>query len=331
MRKLIARDPGWVTFYRDNIDDLDIPSAKLRENEKEQAALEEAGKNEVRFMTKLWDNDIDGAQRELGSVIKDVAVFDPMLAGWYSMWTGMAYYASGKSDAALDMFDEARRRIGHKLPLPRRPFAEQERAGPSVTVVEEAIRQIANHDLVRVNDRIAKLRIQTSDAFSKTASHKQCEEAVRAVGSALGFVSSRPCTDVGKGPDNLWIDPSRREVIAFELKTEKAADSYLTKDEVGQGLNHIEWVKSQYPDLKLVGLIFMTDCIRVSDKANPSMNMHFGTQDQLRKLWDDFFILIDRIKTKSPIEKFVEANKIGELQEWNPLGIYERLSGNSCG
>lgn len=33
MNKLIVRNSGWVNFYRDNINDIDIPSARLTENE----------------------------------------------------------------------------------------------------------------------------------------------------------------------------------------------------------------------------------------------------------------------------------------------------------
>lgn len=329
MEKLISRDEGWVNFYRDNIDAADFSEATLRESEEENAILEDAGKNEVWFMTKLWDNDLQ-AYKELEAVIKDVAIFDPMLAGWYSMWVGVTHHAAGQSDAALDMFDEARRRIGHKLPLPRRPPAVQQKIEPSKTVIEEAIRQIADNSVMRINDRIAKLRALTTDAFSKTTTHKQCEEAVRELGSAIGFFSSRPCTDFGKGPDNLWIDVHRKQMIAFELKTDKSADSTLTKDDIGQGLNHIEWLKTQHKDLELLGLIFLTDCEKVSDKASASEKMHFGTQDKLRKVWDDFLGTVDRIKTKAPLEKIVDASKTGELPEWSPTGIHKRLVTKQC-
>ena len=120
------------------------------------------------------------------------------------------------------------------------------------------------------------------------------------------------------------------EATAFELKTDKSADSILTKEDIGQGLNHIEWLKTQYPGLELLGLIFLTDCEKVSDKANASDKMHFGTQDKLRKVWDDFLGTVDRIKTKAPLEKIADANKTGELPEWSPAGIYKRLVTKLC-
>jgi hypothetical protein len=330
MNKVIGRDVGWVNYYRDNINDMDLPKGRLQENEQNNLVLEKAGKSEVRFMTKLWDNDPEGAAKELEEEIREVAIVDPMLAGWYSIWTGIAYYAAKKTDAAYDLFDEARRRIGRNIPLPRRATSEAEKTAAPQTPIEEAIRQIVLSDLAKINDKIAKARIQAKAAFSESASHKQCEEAVRAIGATLGFVSSRPCTDYGKGPDNLWLDSHSKQMIAFELKTEKSTESTLSKDDIGQGHNHLEWLKTQYPEIELLGLIFLTDAQKVSDKGDPSDLMYFGTQSQLQKLWEEFFTAIDKIKTLSPIEKVAEANKVGTLPEWNPKGIFRRLISKSC-
>src|SRR5258708_22346544 len=166
-----------------------------------------------------------------------------MLAGWYSIWTGIAYYAAKKTDAAYDLFDESRRRIGRNIPLPRRATSELEKTAVPQTPIEEAIRQIVLFDLAKINDKIAKARIQAKAAFSESASHKQCEEAVRAIGATLGFVSSRPCTDNGKGPDNLWLDSHNKQMIAFELQSDKSAESTLSKEKKAQGHNKIEGLK----------------------------------------------------------------------------------------
>jgi hypothetical protein len=141
----------------------------------------------------------------------------------------------------------------------------------------------------------------------------------------MGFDSSRPCNDHGIGPDNLWIDLRNKKMIAFELKTEKSSTSVLSKDDIGQGLNHHEWLKKQYPEIKLIGLIFLTDTRLVSDKATPSKMMYFGSQQTLRKVWDEFLATVERIRPKTQMERFIEAGKIGELSEWSTEGIFKRL------
>ena len=170
------------------------------------------------------------------------------------------------------------------------------------------------------------MRAAAKNAFSPMATHKQAEEAVRHIGAALGFASSRPCSDYGKGPDNLWIDVFTKQMIAFELKTEKKAASLLNKEDIGQGLNHVEWLKAQHADLKLLGLVFLTDVESLSEKSNPSDDMYIGTQDNLQKLLENFISQVERIRPKTEIERFIEAGKIGELDEWSCATILKRIS-----
>ncbi|MEX0827918.1 MAG: helicase C-terminal domain-containing protein, partial [Haliea sp.] len=161
MNKVLGREEDWVDFYRDNINDLDVPDSRLRDNAEEDEVFTEAGKSEVRFMTKLWDEDTAGAREELESVFKDVAIHDAVLAGWYSIWIGMTFYAEGNTDAALDMFDEARSRIGRNLPLPRRKITEIKAEEPPRTLIEQAIRSVSAGSVMRVNDQLARLRAST--------------------------------------------------------------------------------------------------------------------------------------------------------------------------
>ena len=325
-RKVLGREQDWVDFYADNINELDVPEARMKESEEEDELLSEAGRSEVRFMTKLWDNDTSGAREELESLLRDVAVHDAMLAGWYAIWIGLTYYAEGKIDAAIDLFDEARRRVGRSLPLPRRQVPQAMDLEPPKTFIEDAIREIAKGTVMQINDRIAKLRISTENAFLGGVGHKKNEEAVREIGAALGFSSTRPCSDYGQGPDNLWIDMLKKNMIAFELKTEKQASSALKKEEVGQGLSHIEWLKKQFPEIKLIGLIYFGECHRITDQSSPADSMFFATPGRLRTIWDDFLSVIERVRPRTEIERFIEAKKIGELPEWSCEGIFSRIA-----
>ena len=65
MTKVLTRAPDWIDFYRDNINSLDVPDGRLKANVEEDAALAEAGKREVWFMTILWDNNPKGAWEHL--------------------------------------------------------------------------------------------------------------------------------------------------------------------------------------------------------------------------------------------------------------------------
>jgi hypothetical protein len=53
--------------------------------------------------------------------------------------------------------------------------------------------------------------------------------------------------------------------------------------------------------------------------------MYFGSQQTLRKVWDEFLATVERIRPKTQMERFIEAGKIGELSEWSTEGIFKRL------
>lgn len=76
-------------------------------------------------MTKVWDGDMVGARTELEENISNLSVVDPILAGWYCVWIGMTFYYQGNREAAIDYFENARRRIGKALPLPRPELSAQ--------------------------------------------------------------------------------------------------------------------------------------------------------------------------------------------------------------
>jgi len=49
------------------------------------------------------------------------------------------------------------------------------------------------------------------------------------------------------------------------------------------------------------------------------------------RMWDDFLAVIERLRVKAPLERVVEASKIGELPEWSLNGMLLRLSKKKIG
>lgn len=88
-------------------------------------------------------------------------------------------------------------------------------------------------------------------ALAPTSSANQYEQALSELGTLLGFTSDRPEKACGKGPDNLWLT-SRRLAYVFEVKSRKKPLTPLQKEEHGQLLTHVEWVKKNYPGMPLV-------------------------------------------------------------------------------
>ena len=98
------------------------------------------------------------------------------------------------------------------------------------------------------------------------------------MGEALGFAASRPDNVFRTGPDVLWIDEEENRLcLLFELKTLQQGPKPLTKKIVGQGHDHLQWVKDKHSGLKIAGLIFVAESERWHDDANPSDLMWIGS------------------------------------------------------
>jgi hypothetical protein len=77
---------------------------------------------------------------------------------------------------------------------------------------------------------------------------EDAEEGVRRLGELLGFVSTRPEREFGRGPDNHWaLTPTKNAVI--ELKTGVTRpDPELIKSEVDQLSGSLNWDAEHYTD-----------------------------------------------------------------------------------
>jgi hypothetical protein len=326
VESVLSRNSDWIQFYKSHITDQNDAEAEHEQIAKDEAIYADYAKAEVKFMTKLWDGDVAGARSELESSINELSITDPLLAGWYCIWIGMTYYQQGNRDAAIDYFETARRRIGKALPLPRPDLAVQVDKKFQPTVIGRGLASFAQGDVIAINDRLAKTKIQVANLFDPGATHKQAEESLRVIGAALGFDSSRPCTDQKIGPDNLWLDPFRKKAIAFELKTEKGSDANLSKDDIGQGHNHIQWVSENHPDYELLGLVYLGEASGVSAKASPSPKMFQGSTKDVGVLWNQFIAAVEHIRKLTLLERIAETGKRGELPEWSTESIFAKLA-----
>jgi hypothetical protein len=133
----------------------------------------------------------------------------------------------------------------------------------------------------------------------------QFEQAIKELGEALGFGSSRPEKETGKGPDNLWaLGDSSYAII--EAKT-GAVSPDISKSDCNQLLGSISWFKSQYPE-------FVGDPVMVhhsttfSDQASPGESVRVLDKVGLGSLKAAFEKFCEAI---SPIDTKSDAGKIG--------------------
>ncbi|MFI0813551.1 DEAD/DEAH box helicase [Streptomyces echinatus] len=109
------------------------------------------------------------------------------------------------------------------------------------------------------------------------------ERAWQKLGQHLGFASSRPEKQYGKGPDNLWALTSARQAVT-ELKTGSVTDT-IAKRYIDQLGGSVRWLNEHSPEVK--ALPVMLHPSRVSDgEGTPPPGMRVVTPNKLKQLKD---------------------------------------------
>ncbi|MCK7615226.1 helicase C-terminal domain-containing protein [Roseibium sediminicola] len=324
VRQIIDRDPNWLEYYQAHLGQNPIEERRITEREAHTKLDDKLAKKEANFILKLWHGDNSGAIAEFESVVEEVRQENPRLAGWYSIWLGAANCFESEHEAMYDWFDEARNRLGGTLPLPRRSSSDVAGVEATTNVLEDGLRPYCVGSIPETNRRLTKLIDRTHAAFEDD-SYSRAEEAIREIGVALGFDSSRPDTDVNDGPDNLWVDKHQNIAIPIELKTEKKDGNSINSDEIGQVFQHFQWTIDNYPDYEVPGILVYTECSSVTESSNPSDEMFYCDREAMQKLFSEYKAIISDIAKLTPVERYARAAQLGNETRWTSRGIFERL------
>ncbi len=269
--QVLSRDAGWLKFYRETVDGLEVSEDALTRVKERESQLSKSAEAECRFMTRMWQGDIAGARKALLDVLDDTALADAKLAGWYSVWLGATYDMEGDVETSIAHYKKARTRLSYYLNVPRKSDFDQEteNTGPK-TVLQGALLAVNHHGPQALSGLAAKLSADCNVLEDVNCSSTAKEEAVRAFGERLGFSSSRPDNEVGYGPDVIWKDEIEKYAIAFELKTEKNNPAEYNKAEVGQSHNHLQWLKDNLDGFVCSGILIIGPNGICKSEASPS-------------------------------------------------------------
>jgi hypothetical protein len=326
MEEVLARNADWITTYGDRIANADLPpEAKASAREKD-ALLSQAARSEAEAMYLAWQGDFDGAAAALAETADKAAIADVRLAGWHSLWLGWFYQLAGDNDAAAGEYKRARARLGFGIYLPKAEGTEA-KEGANVSVRGTSLFDLVSEQLAsRFERELGIIQRRFAALAEQHASSAQHEEAVRALGEALGFAASRPDNVHRTGPDVLWIDEEGKCGLLFELKTLQNGNKPITKKVVGQGFNHIEWVKQHYPAVAIKGLIFVADTMGCYSDASPSSEMHIGPLSRLREIGSRFVADMKSIRAALPLERVIKVKKFVGDPDNGLEGILRQIS-----
>ena len=325
MDAVMSRNADWIKTYGDRIADAEL-SAEAKASAKEKDTLLTVAANaEVHAMHEAWQGDFVSAAAALAETADNAAIADTRLAGWHNLWLGWFYELAGDQDAASAEYARARSRLGGAVFLPSPKSLQIEghrmtqRGSHLSNILSDGHASRFEKEIGIFTKRFASLAISGSSA----AEH---EEAIRALGEALGFSATRPDNVFRTGPDVLWIDEEEKMCLLFELKTLQQGPKLLTKTIVSQGHDHVQWVKDQHPGMEIVGLIFVAESEDCHDDANPSDLMWAGKLPAIRAVADDFIIQMKTIRSALPLERLIKANAYAADAQVGICGLRDRIA-----
>jgi hypothetical protein len=113
--------------------------------------------------------------------------------------------------------------------------------------------------------------------------------------------------------------------LAFELKTDKKLTSTYNKGDIGQGHDHLEWIKNRFPDFTVLALLFVGPEIPTSDQANPSGAMRQCPTAEVSALKDQLLAIIEDLRKLTPIERLPAIQDETIRERWHLSSLAKRL------
>ncbi|RYF51884.1 MAG: helicase [Cytophagaceae bacterium] len=325
--QVLARDEGWLKFYRETVDGLEVSQDALERVKKRETQLAISAEAECKFMTLIWQGDTEGARTSLLDVLDSTALADAKLAGWYSVWLASTYEAAGDTQTAIAHYKKARARLSPWLNVPyKNEFDQQADAEGGKTNLQKKLLSVNNHGPQSLGNLVDRLKAQARTLTDPVQPFNVKEEALRLFGELIGFSASRPDSELGSGPDVIWKDEETQTLLAFELKTEKNDPADYSKKEVGQAHNHLQWLKDNDAEYASNGLLIVGPGGICRSDASPSAELFLVETKILAEVLRSFVAKIDDTRGGTAMERWTSLNELGGLAEWQLPGLFSRLA-----
>jgi len=323
---VLARDAAWLKFYGDNIQKGTLEEEKKDRANKVEERIAAAAIAESEYACLLWDGDLEGASRALDRIIEETNRADTPLAGWHSIWLGACYEGLGSQENAGIAYQRAKHRLGSAnvyLPIYTRVSDAGGQDEP-FNAFGESLDSVLGHDSEDKYEKELRTRVQGMRAL-EGGSSAEVEAALRELGELLGFDSTRPDNDQGRGPDVVWADERSKALIPFELKTDKTKESVISKKDVGQGHQHQEWVSENFQDFRNLGLVYVSDAETCDATSNPSDDMFQCNLHACVIIRDQALSLIRDIRNRMPLERASFIREASTNERWSLTNLFDAL------
>ena len=324
--RVLSRDEGWIDYYRRTVSSVKRDQDQIDRHNATEPAMIEAALSEAKYAAAMWKNNPTLARRELEKTIDATTTHDKLLGGWHWVWLGAAYDFEEDSLSARRAYVQAMDKLGNFMILPRPP--------KEVNVSEDKEMNAFGYSLKNILCRLSgdkfvselnRIRDSLSYITDRNNTNK-AEEATRLLGELLGFESTRPDDDDRKtGPDVLWRDAVNMYQLGFELKTGKKVNGRYSKDDINQSHDHLSWMRNNYSDHSIVGLLIVGPDGEIGYQANPQPEMSLCFPSSIESLRDELIALIDDLRSTTQSDMESRIATLSQDDRWSLLKIFDRL------
>jgi hypothetical protein len=319
---VMAREEKWTDYYQSFIGSLDIDEGKANRAREVSEALSQAAIHEARASSALWDSRYEDARAEYASAIEIMRPIDEGLVGLYMLLAGNVFALEGDTGSARKHYHLAQMKLPRGLVLPRVQLSISSFKATEMNAFQKALCDIFVNDIIDANQRITGLRRALEKLILPGSGPSEYDEALKQLGTTLGFSATRPDQEFGEGPDVLWEDLKTKNVIGFETKIEKLNSSSYSKKEIGQSHNHEQWMADHRKNQTILGLTIVGECKSIDAAASPSESMCFLPKDAIKKLAVKIRDLLSRIDLQTPLERRGAINSLQDSTEYTISAIW---------
>ena len=316
---VLSRNQSWVDFYGESINEMSLDNEASERTQKIEESMTQAALAEVQFISAVWTRDYALARQALEAVRQDTEQADEKLSGWHSLWLGMCLENEQDYEAAQEEYFRARKRLANQVIVPKNLGNSQkiEISALPLTDFEQQIGLIVGRNSQEGYEKTFQRLCSSVERLDKPdASAEQHEEALRALGEYLGFTSVRPDNEEGSGPDVFWIDEPTQRCLAFELKTQKKENPTYFKKDIGQGHNHLEWVRQNHSNYSCLGLIYVGSDGKLDKTANPSQEMYLCDTSVLATIRNQLIAGIRDLRVIAPTQRKSKVSEFCSDLQW---------------
>ncbi|WHF27680.1 DEAD/DEAH box helicase family protein [Bacillus altitudinis] len=264
----LDRIPNWIQAHR---------KALLSETYEDSVSFDE----NILKLRKAFNLYKDRRYSECQTLIQEVisAENDNTLKGYLKF--KLAKYQNKTDQTSAQEILSSARKLNNRLLFPINGIQYKKSLIPN-TSQSTRISQFNSSFFGDANEYILHVQSIVDNLQFQDTSSTLFEENLKKLGVILGFISKRPENEVGKGPDNLWLD-SEGPSFVIECKNEAYAET-INKQYCNQLNGSINWFERQYDGLLNFVPIMIHPSTKFEYAASPHSKIRIIDKNKLELL-----------------------------------------------